>query len=117
MIGLFTRPARRTRPTRTGFGSRLRLEHLETRDCPAAPVLTSTTVTALAGGQVEVHGVVQGVINQVFVLRLLGRLEEQRRVRRRVLRLVLGDGLEVARVGHNRRVTFQRFEQVHAVTS
>jgi hypothetical protein len=60
MIGLFPRPARRrTRPARAALGSRLRLEHLETRDCPAAPVLTSTSVTAAAGGQVLVQGVVQ----------------------------------------------------------
>ena len=47
------------------------------------------------------------------VLRLLGRLVEQRRVGRRILRLVLGDGLDVAGVGHDRRVALQRFEQVH----
>jgi hypothetical protein len=59
MYGLFSRPARRTRPARVALGSRLRLEHLETRDCPAAPVLTSTSITALGNGQVQVQGVVQ----------------------------------------------------------
>src|SRR5262249_50216403 len=52
-------------------------------------------------------------INQVFVLWFLSRLVEQRRVGRGILRLVLGDGLEVAGVGHHRGVTFQRVNQVH----
>jgi hypothetical protein len=62
-------------------------------------------------------GKVQGLVYQVLVVRLLGRLEEQGGVGGRVLRPVLGDGFEIARVGHDRRVLLQRFEKIHGVTS
>ena len=54
---------------------------------------------------------------KVLVLRLLRRLQEQRRVRGCVLRPVFRDGFDVARVGHDRRPTFQGFEHIHAITS
>ena len=60
----------------------------------------------------ECEGEVERLVYQVLVVRLLGRLEEQGRVGGRVLRLVLGDGFEVARVGHDRRIAFQRFEKI-----
>ena len=51
-------------------------------------------------------GEVERLVHQMVVLRLLGRLQEQRRVRGRVLRLVLRDGFDVARVGHDRSLAF-----------
>src|SRR5262249_28958678 len=68
----------------------------------------------VAGGP---HGKVECLVHEVLVVRLLGRLEKERRIRGRVLRLVFGDGFEIARVGHDGRVAFQRFEKIHAVTS
>jgi hypothetical protein len=60
-----------------------------------------------------VHGVKQGIVRQMFVLRLLGCLIEQRRIGRCVLRLVAGDGFEVAGVRHDGGITLEGFEQVH----
>jgi len=54
----------------------------------------------------RVEGETQRLVDQILVLRLLGRLQEQRRVRGCVLRLVLGNGFDVAGVGHDRRPAF-----------
>src|SRR5262245_31511477 len=58
----------------------------------------------------------QGVVHQVFVLRLLRRLVEQRRIGRRILRHILVDSLDVAGVGNDRRETLQRVKKIHRVT-
>src|SRR2546421_1965 len=55
--------------------------------------------------------------SQVLVVRLLGRLVDEGRVGGRVLRPVFGDGLEIARVGHDRRVSLQGFQEIHGDTS
>ena len=56
-------------------------------------------------------------VDQVLVARQLGRMQQQGRIGRRVLRPVFGDGVDVARVGDDRRVAFQRFNKIHGVTS
>ena len=57
--------------------------------------------------------VLQRRLDERPVLRLLRRLEQQRRIGRRVLRPVLGDGLDVAGVGHDGGVALERVEQGH----
>src|SRR5262245_29661018 len=59
----------------------------------------------------------QRIIDQVLVLRLLRRLEQERRIGRRILGFVNGDGLEVAGVGDHGRVAFQRVDEVHLDSS
>src|SRR5262249_49282067 len=62
-------------------------------------------------------GKVQRLIDQVLVVRLLGRLKDERGIGGRVPGLVFGDGFEVARIGHDGGVAFQRFQKIHDVTS
>ena len=52
-------------------------------------------------------------VDQRPVLRLLRGLEQQRRVGRRVLRPILGNGVDVARVGDDGGVALERVEQGH----
>jgi hypothetical protein len=73
LMHLFHRPVRR-RPSRLTRGSRLRLERLDARDCPAAPVLTSTSVSWLTNGQVLVRGTVQDENPAGVVIHLSGGL-------------------------------------------
>src|SRR5262249_35448817 len=61
----------------------------------------------------KMDGVLQGIVNQVLILWLLRRMVQQRWIGRRVLWLVIGDGLEVAGVGHDGRVTFHRVKEIH----
>ena len=56
-----------------------------------------------------------GRVDQPAILRLLRRLQQQRRIGRRVLRLVLADGIDVAGVGDDHGVALERFEQGHAL--
>lgn len=54
MLRLFSRPVRPTAPARR---TRLSLSRLETRDCPAAPVI-DMTATSLGGNLVQITGTV-----------------------------------------------------------
>jgi Glucodextranase, domain B len=68
MLRLFSRPVRRGRAARA---PRLGLTRLETRDCPAAPVL-SMTVTPISPTQATVSGTVQDEVPQTCLVTLSG---------------------------------------------
>jgi hypothetical protein len=57
MVGLLSRPSRR-QPRRRPYRPALRLQWLESRDCPAAPVL-GMSIRVIDGGHVEVSGYVR----------------------------------------------------------
>ena len=64
-------------------------------------------------GESRRRGRRQRAVDQVPVLRLLGRLQQQRRIGRRILRAVLTDGVDVAGIGDDHGVALQGVEQGH----
>jgi hypothetical protein len=86
MARVFSRTAHRAGRTRA---PRLRFEHLETRDCPAAPCLSSFNVTRLQGHAIQVSGTIvdespttaqvrlSGVATGIFVPNALGAFSGQ----------------------------------------
>jgi len=72
MLTLFSRPVRRARVARA---SRLRVTRLETRDCPAAPVV-SMTVTPISPTEAQVVGTVQDEVPQTCLVTLTGDSSE-----------------------------------------
>src|SRR5262245_65203589 len=86
MLGMFSRTAHRAGKARA---PRLRFEHLETRDCPAAPCLTSFSYTRLQGHAIQVSGTIvdespataqvrlSGVATGIFIPNSLGAFSGQ----------------------------------------
>ena len=69
----------------------------------------------LDSGPAGAIGIRQRRLDERPVLRLLRRLQQQRRVRGRVLRLELAHRFDVAGIGHDGGHALQGIEQGHAV--